>query len=141
MSPLEGGGTTNIKWLRSAIESKSHSGVSDSLQPHGLHSPWNSPGQNTGVGSLFLLQRIFPTQGLNPRLPHCRRILYKLSYQGSPVEVRAVVKQRTMHRTAVHGEELASSKRQVPRLRSAASGHRREKSILGQQADVSATVS
>ena len=36
--------------------------MSDSLQPHGLYSPWNSPGQNTGVGSLSLLQGIFPTQ-------------------------------------------------------------------------------
>ena len=40
--------------------------MSDSLQTHGLYSPWNSPGQNTGVGSLSLLQGIFPTQGLNP---------------------------------------------------------------------------
>ena len=47
-------------------------------------APWNSPGQNTGVDSLFLLQGIFPTQGLNPGLLHCRRILYQLSYQGSP---------------------------------------------------------
>ena len=46
--------------------------------------PWNSPGQNTGVGSLSLLQGIFPTQGSNPGLPHCRRILYHLSHQGSP---------------------------------------------------------
>ena len=36
--------------------------MSDSLQPHGLYSPWNSPGQNTGVGSYSLLQGIFPTQ-------------------------------------------------------------------------------
>ena len=43
-----------------------------------------SPGQNTGVGSLSLLQGIFPTQGSNPGLPHCRRILYQLSHQGSP---------------------------------------------------------
>ena len=35
--------------------------MSDSLWPHGLYSPWNSPGQNTGVGSLSLLQQIFPT--------------------------------------------------------------------------------
>ena len=42
--------------------------VSDSLQLHGLYSPWNSPGQNTGVGSGPLLQGIFPTQGLNPGL-------------------------------------------------------------------------
>ena len=38
----------------------------------------------TGVGSLSLLQRIFPTQGLNPGLPHCRQILYQLSHKGSP---------------------------------------------------------
>ena len=65
-------------------ESASHSVVSNSLQPHGLYSPWNSPGQNTGVGSLSLLQGIFPTQGLNPGLPHCRWILYQLSHKRSP---------------------------------------------------------
>ena len=106
------------------LKSESGSGMSDSLQPHGLYSPWNSPGQNTGVdnfsltpedlpntgikprslalqadslpaepqgkpknagvGSLSLLQRIFPTQGSNQGLLHCRQILYYLSYQGSP---------------------------------------------------------
>ena len=65
-----------VKW------SDSRSVVSDSLWPHGLYSPWNSPAQNTGVGSLSLLQGIFPTQGSNPGLPHCRRILYQLSHQG-----------------------------------------------------------
>ena len=65
-------------------ESESCSVVSNSLQPHGLYSPWNSPGQNTGVGSHLLLQRIFPTQGLNLGLSHCRWILYQLSHQGSP---------------------------------------------------------
>ena len=58
--------------------------VSDSLWPHGLYSPWNSLGQNTGVGSLSLLQGIFPTQGSNPGLLHCRQILYQLSHKGSP---------------------------------------------------------
>ena len=48
------------------IHSESCSVISDSSWPHGLYSPWNSPGQNTGVGSLSLLQEIFPTQGLNP---------------------------------------------------------------------------
>ena len=47
-------------------ESKSHSVVSNSLRPHGLNSPWNSLGQNTGMGGLSLFQGIFPTQGLNP---------------------------------------------------------------------------
>ena len=37
--------------------------------------PWDSPGKNTGVGCHFLLQRIFPTQGSNPGLPHCRQTL------------------------------------------------------------------
>ena len=58
--------------------------MSNSLRPHGLYSPWNSVGQNTGVGSLSLLQGIFPTQGLNPGFPHCRWILYQLSHKGSP---------------------------------------------------------
>ena len=49
-----------------------------------MYSPWNSPGQNTGVGSLSLLQGIFPSQGLNPSLPHCGWVLYQLCYQGSP---------------------------------------------------------
>ena len=54
------------------------------LQPHGLYSPWNSPGQNTGVGSHSLLQGIFTTQGSNPGLSHCRQILYQLSHKGGP---------------------------------------------------------
>ena len=58
--------------------------MSDSLRRHRLYSPGNRPGQNTGVGSLSLLQGIFPTQGSNPGLPHCGRILYLLSHQGSP---------------------------------------------------------
>ena len=45
---------------------------------------WDYPGQNTGLGCLSLLQGIFLTQGWNPGLPHCRQILYQLSYQGSP---------------------------------------------------------
>ena len=81
------------KWpciSQSETESESRSVVSNSLQPHGLSmnysmdSPWNSLGQNTGMSSLSLLQGIFPTQGLNPGLPHYRRILYQLSHKGSP---------------------------------------------------------
>ena len=65
-------------------ESESHSVMCKSLWPHWLYSPWDSPGQNTGVGSLFLLQGIFPTQGSNPGLLHCRWILYQMSQPGSP---------------------------------------------------------
>ena len=80
MSPaLAGGFFTTC----ATCESESHSVVSDSLRPHGLYSSWNPSGQNTGVGRLSLLQGIFPTQGLNPGLPHCRQILYQLSHKGS----------------------------------------------------------
>ena len=48
-----------------------------------LH-PWDFQGKTTGVGCHFLLQGIFPTQGLNPGLSHCRQTLYHLSHQGSP---------------------------------------------------------
>ena len=70
-------------------ENVSCSVVSDSLQPHGLQParflcPWNSSGANSGVGSCSLLRGIFPTQGSNPGLLHCRQILYHLSLQGSP---------------------------------------------------------
>ena len=50
-----------------------------------LSEPPGKP-SNTGVGSLFLLQRIFPTQELNQGLLHCRWILYQLIYQGSPLK-------------------------------------------------------
>ena len=52
-----------------------------------LLRPWDFPGKNTGVGYHFLLQEIFPTQGLNLGLPHYRQTLYRLSHQGSPGRV------------------------------------------------------
>ena len=55
-----------------------------SFRPHGPYSSWNSPGQNNRVGSFSLLQGLFPTQGSNPGLPHCRQILYQLSHKGIP---------------------------------------------------------
>ena len=74
-----------VKWSRSV--------VSDSLRPHGLLPtwllcPWDFPGNSTGVDCHFLLQRIFPTQGSNPGLPHCRQTLYCLSHQRSPIMVQ-----------------------------------------------------
>ena len=64
-------------------ESESLSVLSGSLRSHELYHPWNSSGQNTGVGILSLLQGVIPTQELNWGLLHCRHILYQLSYQGS----------------------------------------------------------
>ena len=73
---------------------ESSSVVSNSLQPHGLYSPWNSLGQNTGVGSLSLLQGIFLTYGSNLGLLHFGQILHHKSvedsskiYQGALVKV------------------------------------------------------
>ena len=76
------------------LDSESRSVVSDSLRPHGQYSPWNSPGQNTGVGCRSPLQGIFPTQGSNLGLLHCRQILYQLSHQGSHklVEIAILLK-------------------------------------------------
>ena len=59
------------------------------LRTHGLQlsrllCPWDFPGKDTGLGCHFLLQGIFPTQGSNPGLLHCRQIVYWLSYKGSP---------------------------------------------------------
>ena len=71
MPPLQGA------WAQSLVEesqSESRSVVSDSLRPHGLYNPWNSPGKNTEVGCHFLLQGIFPTQESNLGLLHCKRI-------------------------------------------------------------------
>ena len=53
-----------------------------------LFRPCDFPGKSTGVGCHFLLQGIFPTQGLNPGLPHCRKTLYHLNHQGSPGSTR-----------------------------------------------------
>ena len=66
------------------MKGKSQSVVSNFLWPHGQYNPWNSLGQNTRVGSLSLLQGIFPIQEWNRGLLHCRQILYQLSCEGSP---------------------------------------------------------
>ena len=68
---IEGQNSPTIHDKNSIIrhKSESHSVMSDSLQPHGLYNPWNSPGENTGVSSLSLFQGIFPIQGSNPG-PH-----------------------------------------------------------------------
>ena len=59
-----------------------------------IYSQQNSPGQNTGVGSLALLQGIFPTQESNPGLPHWRRIFYQLNHKGSPMFHRLPLKKK-----------------------------------------------
>ena len=75
----------NMCWAR-----LSRSVMSESLRPHGLHParllcPWDFPGKNTGVGCHSLPHGVFPTQGSNPGLPHCRQVLHQLSHEGSPL--------------------------------------------------------
>jgi len=73
--------TPTWRW---SCECESRLVLSDSLRPHWLYSAWDSPDQNTGVGSLSFSRGTFPTQGWNPGLPHCKQILYQLSHKGSP---------------------------------------------------------
>ena len=82
-------GLLHCRWILYQLSyqgSPSRSVVSDSLQPHGLYSPWSSPDWNTGVGSLSLLQGIL-TQGSNPGLLHCRQILYQLSHKAVQIYI------------------------------------------------------
>ena len=99
--PLSPQGSPMVKWylqlnggpqdaspLWQSIEERSHSVVSNSLRSHGLYPtrllrPWDFPGKSTGMGCHFLLQGIFPTQGSNPGLLHCRQTLYLLRHQAT----------------------------------------------------------
>ena len=91
-------------------ENESLSVLSNFLQSPGLYSPWHSPSQNTGVGSLYVLQGIFPIHGSNPGLLHYRRIFYQLSHKGqrrqwhpTPVLLPGKSMDRGAWQTAVHG--------------------------------------
>ena len=90
---------TNNIYIQNESESVNHSVVFNSLRPHGLYSLWNSPVQNTGVGSLSLLQGIFQTQGVNPGLLHCRQILYCLSHQASSTTGEATAMRSPLNAT------------------------------------------
>ena len=83
------------------MEGESESEVTQSCptlcDPMDLYSPWNSPGQYTGVGSLSLLQGIFPTQVLNLGLPHCRQTLYPLSLQGRVFQITKWIEMKSVH--------------------------------------------
>ena len=76
-------------------ESEGHSVVSDSLLPHEIYSPWNSPGQNTEARSLSLLQGIIPTQESNPGLPQLQAVSLPAEPQGKPYQsmIRITTKQ------------------------------------------------
>ena len=99
--------------------------VSDSLRPHGLYParllcPWNSPGKNTGVGRQSFLQQIFPIQGSNPGLLHCRQTLHRLSQGWIPLCLTLQETTRLLHKLMVpirtppsHAEAPAPLRRDV----------------------------
>ena len=89
-------------------ESESSSVVSNTLWPHELYSPWNSPGQSTGAGSLSLLHKIFPTPGIEPGLLHCRWILYQLSHWGNHIPNAKV--NYDINRAKINGRNIRYSK-------------------------------
>ena len=66
---------------------ESHSAVSNSLRPHGLYSPWNFPGQNTGVGSLSPSPRYLPNPGIEPRSPALQAGSLPAESQGKPKNI------------------------------------------------------
>ena len=78
------GGHHYLHYLHHSLRKWSRSVVSDSLWPHGYQAPLSMGGKHTGVGCHFLLQGIFPTQGLNSGLLHCKQTFYHLSHQWSP---------------------------------------------------------
>ena len=82
--------------------------------------PWNSAGQNTGVGNLSLLQGIFPTQESNWGLLHCRRILYQLSYKEKKVK-RVILQVWSLLRLPdVYTWKIGSLVPQMPSLQTSA---------------------
>ena len=90
-----------LEWVAFSFSSRSsHPGIeprSPSLQADSLPAEPQGKPKNTGVGSLSLLQGIFPTQGLNPGLLHCSQILYQLSHKGSPISFMAACKLCSYH--------------------------------------------
>ena len=75
--------------------------------PPGFSVPGDSPGRNTGVGCHDLLQGIFPTQGSNPGLPHCRWILYCLNHHKMTLCLRGI--QHMQRNEWVYPEDLTYS--------------------------------
>ena len=111
--------------------------------------PWDFPGNSTEVDCHFLLQGIFPTQGPNPGLPHCRQTLYRLSHQGSlegwrqssegrsrPLAVTSEVQQGT--RCRAWGRRAVSQNRQLSGTDGAASERMRRSRTRGCSASVTA---
>ena len=90
-------------------ETASHSVVSDSLRPHGLCSPWNSPGQNTGVGSLSLLQGNHPNPGIEPRSPALQADSLPAEPRGKPHLSGEQAKSPSLYKKkVVDGEEFCT---------------------------------
>ena len=76
--------------------------------------PWDFPGKNTGVSCYFLLQEIFPTQGLNLGLTQCRQMLYRLRHKFSSVQSLSLVRLFATPWAAAHQASLSITNSQNP---------------------------
>ena len=81
--------------------------------PPGSSGHGDSPGKNTGLGCHFLIQGIFPIQGSNLVFLHCRQILYRLSHQGSPLDILTFQKRKPSLGQARLHFLLSQTKQQV----------------------------
>ena len=102
---------TIIFWKEKVKVAQSCSTLCD---PHGLYSLWDSPGQNTGVGSFSLLQGIFPTQGLNPGLPHCRQIVLPAEPQPLGILYKSLIEFQDIMRITYNFKEKKKSSIETP---------------------------
>ena len=99
---------SEVKWSCSVM--------SNSLRPHGssLLHPWDFPGKSTGVGCHFLLQGIFPTQGLNPGLPHCSQMLLLSEPPGKPtLHLKRLVKEEMKNPRVSRRKEITKIRAEI----------------------------
>ena len=103
------------EYLMLNVGSESRSVVSDSLWPHGLYSPWISQARILEWVDFPFSRGIFPTQGLNPNLPHCRQILYQLSHDGSGMLLRLnTISSNEVDETGPYYIEWSKPERKTP---------------------------
>ena len=104
--------------------------MSDSLQPHGLYNPWNSPEQNTGVGSFSLLQGNLPSPGIESRSPALRVDSLPTEPQGKPIIYNSLCYLITVVILVHKKSQHLIDRIQKEMLKSITSGRKKKKSTV-----------